>query len=389
MKKNIRLITTGIVILGIGAFSGYSLFASDRETPKEAAPKAQSIEEIQANQGKPVKVASVSQQNIEITQTFYGTVAPFAEANVQGKHGGKIIALKGEEGEYVKAGSLIVQFDASDYQFQKQQAVASKNAAKAGVNQAQSNYQTADTTLKRYEGLYKKGFISRQALDEMKNASQVAQAGLGSAEEQVNTAAAQINLLENTMHDMKIAAPISGIIDAKNFNLNEVAGAGSVIYHIVDIDRVYIEVEIPETHIAKIREKMAVTVAVDSLNGQEFSGVVERIIPTGNRDNRNFTAKVLVQNPDRLIKPGMFSRVNVTLETIPNALSFDKKALLKEGDEYYVFKVRDGQVEKVRVDVKHRNTQTVAVSSDELSPQDQIVIEGVKMLSPNDRVKVL
>ena len=78
MKKNIRLITTGIVILGIGAFSGYSLFASDRETPKEAAPKAQSIEEIQANQGKPVKVASVSQQNIEVTQTFYGTAAPFA-----------------------------------------------------------------------------------------------------------------------------------------------------------------------------------------------------------------------------------------------------------------------------------------------------------------------
>ena len=85
----------------------------------------------------------------------------------------------------------------------------------------------------------------------------------------------------------------------------------------------------------------------------------------------------------------MFSRVNVTLETIPNALSFDKKALLKEGGEYYVFKVRDGQVEKVRVDVKHRNTQTVAVSSEELSPQDQIVIEGVKMLRPNDRVKVL
>ena len=162
-----------------------------------------------------------------------------------------------------------------------------------------------------------------------------------------------------------------------------------MIYHIVDIDRVYIEVEVPETHIAQIREKMAVTVAVDSLNGQEFSGVVERIIPTGNRDNRNFTAKVLVQNPDRLIKPGMFSRVNVTLETIPNALSFDKKALLKEGGEYYVFKVRDGQVEKVRVDVKHRNTQTVAVSSEELSPQDQIVIEGVKMLRPNDRVKVL
>jgi len=188
---------------------------------------------------------------------------------------------------------------------------------------------------------------------------------------------------------MQITAPISGIIDEKHFNLNEISGAEAVIFHIVDIDRVYIEVEVPETYISKIQEQMSVKVFFDSLNGKEFTGEIERIIPTGNRQSRNFIAKVLVDNPEHLIKPSMFARINVCLEEVPNALVIDKKTLLKEGDSYYVFKISDNHAEKVAVDVKHREGQSAAVLSDELTPYDQVVVEGVRMLNPNDLIKIL
>jgi RND family efflux transporter MFP subunit len=217
----------------------------------------------------------------------------------------------------------------------------------------------------------------------------VAQASLASAREQVKNADAQINLLNNTLKNLRITAPISGIIDEKHFNLNEIANPGQIIYHIVDIDQVYVEVEIPESYISQIHEQMAVTVVLDSLNGRDFNGVIERILPTGDPNSRNFIAKVLVENPAHTIKPGMFARVSVGIESFPDVLVFDKKALLRDGDAYHVFIVKEDHVERVPVEVQHRDGAKVAVYAQELHPQDHVVVEGARLLDPQDRVKVL
>ena len=389
MIKRIVILSSVIVIAMVSGFTVYSLMAKSESVVDTANAGSRSIEDIQAEQGKPVRVTQATQETIEITQTFYGTAVPYAEANVQGKHGGRLVLLQGLEGDRVEAGEVIVKLDDSDVRLQLQQAIAAKNSALQSVNQAESNFRTIQTDLKRYQQLLKDGFVSKQNVDSLQNQALVARANLQSAREQVKNAEAQIKLLENTLKDMKITAPISGIIDEKHFNLNEISGSEAVIYHIVDIDRVYIEVEIPESYISAIREQMPVNVAFDSLNNQHFTGLIDRIIPTGNRQSRNFIVKVLVENPDNLIKPSMFARVNVSLEQIPNALVLDKKTLLKEGDAYYVFKINGKHAEKVAVDVRHREGQNVAILSEALAAQDMVVIEGVRMLNPNDRVNVL
>lgn len=374
----------------VGGYAAYSSVATDRNALEEAAVSARSIEDIQAEQGTPVRVEMVKQEDIEVVQTFYGTAIPYAEANVQGKYGGRLVFLQGEEGETVTKGVTIVKFDEKDTQLQLQQAIAARNTAVQSVNEARSNYETTQTNLKRYQKLFEDGFISRQDLDSLQNKLLVTQAGLQSAQEQVKNKEAQIQLYQNTLEDLKIAAPVSGVIDEKHFNLNEISDPGDVIYHIIDIDQVYVEVDVPETYISKIHEQMAVKVLFDSLKSeQQFSGTVERIIPTGNAQSRNFIAKVLVENPAHQIKPGMFARINVCLEQIPGALVFNKKALLKEGEDYYVFKAAGARAQKVAVAVKHRESSTVAVVSEELQAQDQVVIEGARMLQPNDHINIL
>lgn len=389
MKKKGLFIIMIVLTLGVAAFAGYSLFASTQGFADEPEQQAKSVEEIQAAEGKPVRVSPVTQQDIALTQTFYGTVQPYAEANVQCKFGGTIVMLKGKEGDSVTAGEPIVRFDKKDHELQLQQMQAAKNAALEAVNQAESNFETIKKTAERNKELFKDGFVARQSLDEIQNQEKVAQAALASAKEQVKTADAQIQLLRNTMTDLTITAPIDGIIDEKHFNMNEIPASGDVIYHIVNIRRVYVDIEVPETHISQIRENMPIDVVIDSLNGQQFSGIVERIIPTGNAASRNFTAKVLVENADLAIKPGMFARADAKIESIPNALLLDKKALLQEQNHYYVFKVADGQAQKAMVDVKYRGENRVGVISTELTSSDQVVIEGARMLSPNDRVNVL
>jgi RND family efflux transporter MFP subunit len=403
MKRKLHLVVGTILVLGLGGSLGYSFGKKSMEksfqpqTTEHAATQGdiQSDQSLQApqtsqeGQGIPVKVAPVKQEDIHITQTFYGTAVPYAEANVQGKHGGEIVLLKGKEGDFVNKGDVIVEFDDSDLQLEIQQMVTVKNTALQNVNQAQSNFETIRTNATRYEELLKEGFVPKQQVDEVNNQLQSAQAALNTSLEAVKQTEAQIRLLQNKLQDLRITAPIGGIIDEKHYNLHEIYSAGEIIFHLIDIDRVYIEVEIPESYISQIQENMTLQVFFDSLQDQEFSGNIERIVPKGDRQNRNFLAKALVKNPNHVVKPGMFSRVNIEIENIPDALVIPKKLWSREGENYYVFKVVDLTVQKIPVVVRYDEGASTAIFSDDLQAEDQVVIEGTHLLKPDARVKVL
>ena len=254
----------------------------------------------------------IQEQKSTSGQVFYGTAVPYAEANVQSKQGGTITLLKGKEGDAVTRGAVIVRFDDRDTQLELQQAIASKNSALQQVNQAQSNFQTIQADLKRYQQLFKDGFVSKQQVDSLQNQLASATSTLNSAKESVTQKDVQVKMIENTLKDFLVKAPISGVIDLKNYNLSEVYQGGGVIYHLIDIEQVYVEVEIPETYLKKVHEGITVSVVFDAVGEQPFGGILETILPSGTADNRSFTAKVLVQNPELSIKPGMFARIEMS-----------------------------------------------------------------------------
>ena len=390
MRKNLGIIGILIILSVIVGYGAYSRTIPKKEaSPEVSATFSQSIEAIQAEQGKPVKVAAVMQKAITISKTFYGTMIPYAEAKVQGKYGGKLVLLKAKEGDPVTAGEAIVRFDESDTRLQLQQAIAAKNVAIQGEIQAESTLQLTQTDLHRYQQLLEDGFVSKQTVDSLRNQVQLAQASLQRAKENITATEAQIRLLENTLKDLKISAPISGVVDETYFNLYEIAKANAEIYHIVDLDRLYAEVEIPELYISRISEQMNVEVNVDSLKGQTFSGTIERIVPTGNPQSRQFTAKVIVANPEHAIKPGMFARVSIGLEQIPDAFVLNTKAIVKDENQYHVFKIVRDYAEKVVVSVIQQGREHSSVLSDHLNPQDRVVIEGARLLQHNDRINIL
>ena len=408
MAKKILIVALLLVVAFVGGYLAYSFGkktaerAFEEKMAQQAAERVKNEAEKASAEGKnevqkrkqqgggiPVKVAAITQEDIHLSRTFYGTATPYAEANVQGEQGGKIVFLKGEEGDAVSKGEPVVRFDDSDAQLELQRALASKNTSLQNVKQAQSNFDTIQANVKRNEELLKDGFVSRQQVDELNNQLQAAQASLSSAQESVKQADAQISLLRNMLKDFTLTAPISGIIDEKRYNLQEVYSAGDIIYHIIDIDKIYVEVEVPETSISQLAEGMQVTVFFDPLEGQEFGGTIERIIPKGDLQNRNFLTKALVDNSRQAIKSGMFARVSVEVENFPDALVLPRKALMKEGENYYVYKIEDSLAKKVMVEVKYQEADTAAVASEELQDGDQVVVEGSHLLKTDTPVKIL
>ena len=257
---------------------------------------------------------TVSPSSPDNALEFYGTAAPSDEVNVQSQQGGTLIVLNGEEGDFVQKGSLLARFDDSEKQLNLDNALSSRNTAQQQVQQAESDLKLAQTNLERNRQLFEDGLISQQQFDDLESNVESARTSLNNAQESVKQANTQISLLENELKDFSVYAPISGIIDLKNYNLQEIYGGNSVLYHIINIDEVSVNVDVPEIYIKRIQEGQEVAVTFNALGDQTFPGILETVLLSGTSSNRTFTVKVRVKNPDHAIKPGMFAAVEMVLE---------------------------------------------------------------------------
>ena len=396
MKKKLVITVIVISFLAMEGYVAYSvgrnnqseLLSQNNSQPIEQQASAQQNQTaLKAEEGVPVKTVRIAAQDIFSTHSFYGSAAPYAEANVQGEYSGKIIALLLKEGDAVKKGSVVVRFDDNDVRLQLAQAQSGKETALQQVNQAQSNLRTVQTDVERQKKLFREGIISKKMFDDAQNQFQSAESGLNSAHEKVKQAEAQLALLENTLKDFTIHAPLNGIVDEKRYNSSEVYQAGDILYHIVDLHKVYIEIEVPERYISQITNGMEVDVTFDSLEGQRFPARITHILPRSDEQNRNFLVKALVENPEGRIKPGMFARVDASLQKFSEAFVVDPKAIIKDSGRYYIFKAVDMNAEKVAVEVKQHEEGSVAIVSEDLRSDDRIVVEGAEQLRANARLK--
>lgn len=244
---------------------------------------------------------------------FYGTAAPAAEVNVQSRQGGTLVVLNGKEGDFVQQGDVLAQFDDSEQQLNLEKARSARNSAAQQVRQAESSLNAAETNLERNQQLFDEGLLSQQQLDDLRNKVDSAKSSLSSARESLKQADTQIELLENTLKNFTVYAPISGIINQKSYNVQEVYGGGGVLYQIVNIDDLYVNVDVPETYIKRMQEGLPVTIRFNALREQTFPGVLETVLPSGASSNRTFTVKVRMRNPDHVVKPGMFATVHMAL----------------------------------------------------------------------------
>lgn len=336
----------------------------------------------------PIRVAEVTLQDVTVTETFYGTAAPYADINVQGKYGGKIVLMKANKGDEVKKGEIIVRFDDSDVQLQLQQATAAKNTASERVKQTESDFQTVQADVERQEKLLADGVVAQKTVDDARNRLQSAQSALNSAREAVKQAESQIAILQNTLKDYQLAAPISGVVAEKKYEAQEIYRAGDVLYHLIDIDRVHVDIEVPETYISQVKEKMDVTVQFDSLQDSAFPAQIELIAPKGDAQSRSFIVHAVIKNTDRAIKPGMFARVSVPLKRFTKSLVVDRNALVQRDNRTYVMTVSDDQVRKIEVDVRYQDETIAVILTEELIAGDKVVIEGAGRLKDGDRVAV-
>ncbi len=252
---------------------------------------------------------------------------------------GRIIKLYKRESEKVKKGEILAELRPDEYlaQYKSAQdevisALQNKLMAESYLIKARAKFEQAKRDLKRYYKLYKEGLVSQRdyelaklqydsALAELK----VNQKYIAYAEAKYKSALEKLKKVEVIYKETKIYAPSNGVILSRPAEEGEVVNPGRILYTMVDLQKLYVKVYIPEPELGKIKLGQYARVYVDAYKDCYFNGKITRIYEQAEFTPKNvetkeervklvFGAEVSVDNKEELLKPGMPADVVIKID---------------------------------------------------------------------------
>jgi RND family efflux transporter MFP subunit len=164
-----------------------------------------------------------------------------------------------------------------------------------------------------------------------------------------------------------------------------VLGAGTPVARIIGSSGTYFEGEFPAKVMAQIREGNAVSIKIDGLDNQSFIGTVVSISPSASSIGRLFKARVRIP-VSAMVKPGMYARGDVTLNTIPDATVVPTGSIVRRGDKDVVFVALKDRAKMVEVHPGIASKGVTQVTG--VVPGDKIVVRGQSDLDEGSKIKV-
>ena len=339
----------GIATLGAGAwwYQNQPAKAPVEGQSAAAAPAPQgaaSAAGAGGGGGKPtVEVAQVEQMKLVDESQTVGSLRSRQGVVLRPEVSGRITQLNFRDGDRVKKGQLLVQFDDQLPTAQVQQAQAELNIAMA------NNTRNAD--------LVSQNFISRRTLEESAAAQQVAEAKLA--------------LARATAARLKIIAPFDGLAGIRLVNVGDYLKDGADIVNVEDIDAIFVDYRMPERFQTKIRRGQTSVIELDALPGRKFTATVLAIDPLIDANGRSVGVRACIDNRRLQLRPGMFARVNAVFGQRDNARVIPEEAIVPQGGKQFVIKLVNGTEPNSRV------TQRVEVKIGLRSPGKVEVLEGL------------
>jgi membrane fusion protein (multidrug efflux system) len=340
----------GIATLGAGAwwYQNQPAKVSVEGQSAGAAPSprgAASAAGAGGGGGKPsVEVAQVELMKLVDESQTVGSLRSRQGVVLRPEVSGRITQLNFRDGDRVKKGQLLVQFDDQLPTAQVQQAQAELNIAMA------NNTRNAE--------LVAQNFISRRTLEESAAAQQVAEAKLA--------------LARATAARLKIIAPFDGLAGIRLVNVGDYLKDGADIVNVEDIDAIFVDYRLPERFQTKIRRGQTSVIELDALPGRNFTATVLAIDPLIDANGRSVGVRACIDNRRLQLRPGMFARVNAVFGQRDNARVIPEEAIVPQGGKQFVIKLVNGTEPNSRI------TQRVEVKIGLRSPGKVEVLEGLE-----------
>ena len=366
-----KVIYPVVAVIGLALASGAAWWYQNK--PKAAASSAPASDPAAAAAGggaasgpsaassapraPAVEVAKVEVSRLTDDTQAVGSLRSRQGVIVRPEVSGRITQLNFRDGDRVKKGQLLVQFD--------------DQLQLAQVQQSQAELSIAQANHKRNQELVEQNFISKRSVDESSANLEVAQAKLA--------------LAKASAARLKVLAPFDGITGIRTANVGDYLKDGADVVNIEDIDAVFVDFRLPERFQNKVKRGQTAMVNLDALPGQRFTAFVQAVDPLIDTNGRSVGIRGCIDNRQLRLRPGMFARVTAVFGERERALVIPEEAIVPQGQRVLVYKVVDGSTsgEKIaqRVEVKLgiRRPGRVEVLEG-LAEGDQVVTAGQQRL---------
>ncbi len=340
-----------------------------------------------------IPVINVIQKETPIYREFVGQVYGLQDIPIRARVEGYLQGIHFEEGRRVKKGQLLYTIDSQPFR-------AEVAAQESKVAEAKTYLVNAENELERYKPLAEINAVSKSDLD-------AAQARRDAAESSVEAAEANLELAKINLGYCSIKSPIDGVIGKTEAKEGEFVGRepNPVILNTVSkIESMRIQFFITEgEYLALVKELQLENrdkpPAERSARQQDNFELILADGTTyeykGNFDfiDRNIdtsTGSIMIQtlfpNPDGLLRPGMFAKVRVKFETIPNAILVPQRCIMELQGQYSVYLVNSEGIVKAQPVTAAEKIGDLWLITEGLKSTDQVVLEGIQKVRSDMKI---
>lgn len=308
----------------------------------------------QEEKAEAVEVTVLQPREVQREITLSSNLQGYETVNISPSIQGKIEHIYTEVGTRVRKGDSLVRMDQQQYKTTK------------------LTYSNLLVEMNRVEGLIQTGSVSQQTYDQTK-------LSLEQTKESLDF------LTKNTY----VRAPFNGVISAKNYEDGELY-AGQPIVVLTQIDRLKALVAIPESYVPQIKPGMKLMLHSEVYPGQEFPATIEIVYPTVDASSHTFQAKVVMQNGNGLLRPGMYVTTSLGLGTA-SVITAPYSAVLKliGANDRYVFVNENGVAKRVTVEMGQRFGDDVEIFGEGIEPGVELITKGEARLIDGVKVNVV
>jgi RND family efflux transporter MFP subunit len=262
-----------------------------------------------------VEIEEVAVGTIARHVTVSGIVEPIRMVGIKTQISGAILAIEAQEGDLIRAGSILARLDDRELRAQEASAAASHEMALA-------NYE-------RSKLLRERQVITAAEYDRDRTA--------------LAAAAAQLEQLRTRLGYTVIRAPITGLVTEKWVEAGDIVGVQTRLFALADVDTMVVRVHVSELDVVELGTGDAVAVMLDAYPGQPLTGRIRRIFPAADPTTRLVPVEVaLRQDGERLARSGFLARIEFALGARTDVLLVPASAVVGDASSASVFIVQDG-----------------------------------------------
>jgi HlyD family secretion protein len=261
--------------------------------------------------------------------------------DVAPKAGGRLQSVSVKLGDRVRQGQVIAKIEDRELLEQVNQAEASHRVAEAGVRRSEADLSLALTNVDRARNLFGRQLLPKQQLDdaEARYTSAVAQLDLSKA--QVAQSEARLKELRINLANTSVVSPTDGFVSLRHVDPGAWVSQNAPVASVVDISSLRLVANVVEKDLRAVNPGDPAVVEVDAYPGEKFNGRIARVSPILDPATRTAQMEIEIPNRDNKLKPGMYAKVTLEVDSRDNVLIVPKASLVDSEGQRGVYQPND------------------------------------------------